>query len=60
VLAFGANEAVDRTAVRFEQALAPVDLVFDMVGGEVLVRSAAVLRESGRLVSVAEESIIGQ
>jgi NADPH:quinone reductase-like Zn-dependent oxidoreductase len=33
----------------------PVDLVFDTVGGEVLARSAAVLREGGRLVSVAEE-----
>ena len=55
VLALGADEAVDRTAVRFEEALAPVDLVFDTVGGEVLARSAAVLREGGRLVSVAEE-----
>ncbi|SRR6266508_2246858 len=55
VLALGADEAVDRTAVRFEEALAPVDLVFDTVGGEVLARSTAVLREGGRLVSVAEE-----
>jgi NADPH:quinone reductase-like Zn-dependent oxidoreductase len=55
VLALGADEAVDRTAVRFEEAIAPVDLVFDTVGGEVLARSAAVLRDGGRLVSVAEE-----
>ena len=55
VVALGAHEAVDRTAVRFEEAVAPVDLVFDTVGGEVLVRSANVLRTGGRLVSVAEE-----
>ncbi len=55
VLALGADQAVDRTAVRFEEAFAPVDLVFDTVGGGVLARSAAVLREGGRLVSVAEE-----
>jgi NADPH:quinone reductase-like Zn-dependent oxidoreductase len=54
VLAFGADEAVDRSAEPWE-AIPPVDLVFDTVGGEVLARSAAVLREGGRLVSVAEE-----
>jgi NADPH:quinone reductase-like Zn-dependent oxidoreductase len=55
VVALGADEAVDRTTVRFEEAVAPVDLVFDTVGGEVLLRSADVLRPGGRLVSVAEE-----
>jgi NADPH:quinone reductase-like Zn-dependent oxidoreductase len=55
VLALGADEAVDRTAVRFEEAVAPVDLVFDMVGADVLARSTAVLHDGGRLVSVAEE-----
>jgi NADPH:quinone reductase-like Zn-dependent oxidoreductase len=50
----GAQEAVD-SATRFEDAVAPVDLVFDTVGGERLRRSGAVLRPGGRLVSVAEE-----
>jgi NADPH:quinone reductase-like Zn-dependent oxidoreductase len=49
----GAHEAVD--AAGFEDAVAPVDLVFDTVGGERLRRSGAVLRPGGRLVSVAEE-----
>jgi NADPH:quinone reductase-like Zn-dependent oxidoreductase len=53
VLALGADEAVDRTAASFE--LPAVDLVFDTVGGETLSRSPALLREGGRLVSVAEE-----
>jgi NADPH:quinone reductase-like Zn-dependent oxidoreductase len=55
VLALGADEAVDRTAASFEEAVAAVDLVFDTVGGETLARSPAVLRDGGRLVSVAEE-----
>jgi NADPH:quinone reductase-like Zn-dependent oxidoreductase len=55
VVALGADEAVDRTAVPFEEAVAPVDLVFDTVGGEVLARSEHVLRDGGRLVSVAED-----
>jgi NADPH:quinone reductase-like Zn-dependent oxidoreductase len=55
VLAMGADQAVDRNAVPFEEAIAPVDLVFDTVGGELLIRSASVLQERGRLVSVAEE-----
>jgi NADPH:quinone reductase-like Zn-dependent oxidoreductase len=49
----GADEVVDRA--RFPEGLAPVDLVFDTVGGELLERSAALVREGGRLVSVAEE-----
>jgi NADPH:quinone reductase-like Zn-dependent oxidoreductase len=53
--ALGADEAVDRSAVRLEETVAAVDLVFDTVGGEVLVRSAHLLRDGGRIVSVAEE-----
>jgi NADPH:quinone reductase-like Zn-dependent oxidoreductase len=49
----GADEAIAASG-GFEKALAPVDLVFDTVGGDVLSRSAAVLREGGRLVSIAE------
>jgi NADPH:quinone reductase-like Zn-dependent oxidoreductase len=33
----------------------PVDVVFDMVGGEVLARSYEVLVKGGRLVSISEE-----
>jgi NADPH:quinone reductase-like Zn-dependent oxidoreductase len=55
VRALGADEAVDRSAVGFEETVAPVDLVFDTVGGELLARSARLLREGGRIVSVAEE-----
>lgn len=36
-------------------AVEPVDLVFDTVGGERLERSPAIVRDGGRLVSVAEE-----
>jgi NADPH:quinone reductase-like Zn-dependent oxidoreductase len=54
-LALGADEAIDRSAVRFEDAVEPVDLVYDTVGGDVLARSGAVLREGGRIVSVNEE-----
>ena len=50
----GAHEAVD-AATRFEDAVEPVDVVFDTAGGERLRRSLAVLRAGGRLVSVAEE-----
>ena len=36
-------------------SLDPVDLVFDTVGGEALERSPAIIRDGGRLVSVADE-----
>jgi NADPH:quinone reductase-like Zn-dependent oxidoreductase len=51
----GADEVVDHTSVRFEDVVEPVDLVFDTAGGERLVRSPAVVRPGGRIVSVAEE-----
>lgn len=54
-LEFGAHEALDSSSTRFEEALDPVDLVFDTVGGELLERSTAVVRKGGRLVSVAAE-----
>jgi NADPH:quinone reductase-like Zn-dependent oxidoreductase len=53
--ALGAGQVVDNTTTRFEEAVAPVDLVFDTAGGELLQRSVAILREGGRLVSIAEE-----
>lgn len=51
----GADEVIDHTATRFEDGVAPVDLVFDTAGGERLARSPALLRPGGRLVSIAEE-----
>jgi NADPH:quinone reductase-like Zn-dependent oxidoreductase len=54
VLELGAHEVIG-AATRFEDAVEPVDVVFDTVGGERLRRSLAVLRAGGRLVSVAEE-----
>jgi NADPH:quinone reductase-like Zn-dependent oxidoreductase len=54
VLELGAHEVVD-SAKRFEDAVEPVDVVFDTVGGERLPRSLAVLPAGGRLVSVADE-----
>jgi NADPH:quinone reductase-like Zn-dependent oxidoreductase len=54
VLELGAHQVID-AATRFEDAVGPVDVVFDTVGGERLRRSPAVLRAGGRLVSVAED-----
>jgi NADPH:quinone reductase-like Zn-dependent oxidoreductase len=50
----GAEQVLDPTAP-FVGSIDPVDLVFDTVGGDVLARSADVLRQGGRLVAVAEE-----
>jgi NADPH:quinone reductase-like Zn-dependent oxidoreductase len=47
---FGAHEAIERP-----DSVAPVDLIFDTVGGELLERSPGLVREGGRLVSVSEE-----
>lgn len=48
----GAHEVLNGGGL---DALAPVDLVFDTAGGAILARSATLVRDGGRLVSVAEE-----
>ena len=53
--ALGADQVVDHTTTRFEDALEEVDLVFDTVGGERLEHSPAVVRRGGRLVSLVAE-----
>jgi NADPH:quinone reductase-like Zn-dependent oxidoreductase len=53
--ALEADEVVDNATTRFEEAVDPVDLVFDTAGGDLLGRSRAILPEGGRLVSIAEE-----
>jgi NADPH:quinone reductase-like Zn-dependent oxidoreductase len=55
VLELGADQVIDHTEVRFEDVVDPVDLVFDTAGGDRLERSSAVLRDAGRIVSVASE-----
>jgi NADPH:quinone reductase-like Zn-dependent oxidoreductase len=54
VRSLGADQVVDYTRERFEDAVAPVDVVLDTLGGEVGRRSWKVLKRSGTLVSVLD------
>ncbi|KQR37677.1 hypothetical protein ASF80_17175 [Microbacterium sp. Leaf159] len=49
----GATEVIDHHVHRFEEVLRPVDVVLDLVGGDVGPRSVAVLKAGGTLVRVA-------
>lgn len=49
----GAQEAIDYRAKPFEEQVRDVDVVIDTVGGDTLLRSVQVLRDGGRLVSMA-------
>jgi NADPH:quinone reductase-like Zn-dependent oxidoreductase len=51
VLDFGAHEFVDLEHDRLED-VGPVDLVFDLIGGDIGKRSAALVRSGGTLVSI--------
>jgi NADPH:quinone reductase-like Zn-dependent oxidoreductase len=48
----GAERVIDYKTERFEDSLAPVDIVFDLVGGETQERSLQVRKPGGILVSV--------
>ena len=54
-LEFGANEFVDLDNEAFED-VGPVDLVFDLIGGDIGKRSAALVRAGGTLVSIVGPS----
>lgn len=53
VLGLKANDFVDLTADKLED-IGKVDVVFDVIGGEILDRSAQLVRDGGVLVTIAE------
>lgn len=50
--AMGAHTFVDLESRRFEDAVEPVDLIFDTIGGDLLARSASRVKPGGALVSI--------
>ena len=52
VLDVGADEFVDVERDGWETAVDPVDLVYDIIGDDVLARSAAIVKPGGALVSI--------
>ena len=52
VLDLGAHAFLDLEADRWEET-GQVDVVFDVIGGEILDRSAALVRAGGTLVTIA-------
>ncbi len=53
VLGLGADTFVDLQAERLEE-IGHVDVVLDVIGGEILDRSAALVRPGGTLVTIAQ------
>jgi NADPH:quinone reductase-like Zn-dependent oxidoreductase len=55
VLDMGAEQFVDVDQDGWENAIGQVDLVYDIIGGEVLARSTAIVRRGGALVTIMGE-----
>jgi NADPH:quinone reductase-like Zn-dependent oxidoreductase len=60
VQSLGASRVVDYTQEDFREAIRSqypdgVDVVFDCVGGEVLQKSAEIVKEGGRLVTIVDD-----
>jgi len=58
VSALGAERIIDYQAIRFEENVREMDVVFDTVGGETLRRSWSVLKPGGRMITIAADSEI--
>jgi NADPH:quinone reductase-like Zn-dependent oxidoreductase len=52
VLELGAHEFVDVDANGWATTIDPVDLVYDIIGGDVLAQSAAIVKPGGAIVSI--------
>jgi NADPH:quinone reductase-like Zn-dependent oxidoreductase len=52
----GAAQVIDYRAVRFEDNVRDMDVVFDTVGGDTLQRSWGVLKPEGRMITIAADS----
>jgi len=50
------DEAVDYKTTSFERTVAPVDVVFDSIGGDTLARSWPLLTPTGRAVTIASDN----
>jgi NADPH:quinone reductase-like Zn-dependent oxidoreductase len=48
----GVDEAVDYREQKFEEVVAPVDVVYDLIGGDVSIRSFDVLKPDGIMISL--------
>src|SRR5215207_580048 len=55
VLELGADEFVDVEHPGWEKTIGPVDLVYDIIGGDVLAKSSAIVKPGGAVVSVMGE-----
>jgi NADPH:quinone reductase-like Zn-dependent oxidoreductase len=51
----GVDQVIDYQAVRFEEAVHDLDVVFDTIGGDTQERSFGVLKKGGVLVSTVSE-----
>jgi len=55
VRGLGADQAIDYKTEKFEDRLADIDLVYDLIGGETQERSFKVLKQGGALISTLQE-----
>jgi NADPH:quinone reductase-like Zn-dependent oxidoreductase len=60
VRALGADEVIDYKQQNFELLARDIDLVVDLVGGEVVDRSWALLSPDGLLVSIAAPDVVSR
>nr|AIA16624.1 Zinc-binding dehydrogenase [uncultured bacterium] len=54
LLTLGADEVIDYATVEFERAVKNIDVVFDTIGGETLLKSFSILKPNGIVVSIVD------
>ena len=59
VKSLGADQVIDHQNQSFEDEVSDLDLVFDMLGGDILKRSFSTLKKGGRIISIKGEDSDG-
>lgn len=59
VKSLGADLVIDYKTENFDEVISDYDVVFDMVGGDIMNRSFKVLKKGGHLVSIKEQDTEG-
>lgn len=59
VKSLGADQVIDYKNQSFEDEVSDLDLVFDMLGGDILKRSFSTIKKGGRIISIKGEDSDG-
>jgi NADPH:quinone reductase-like Zn-dependent oxidoreductase len=60
LLALGIDQVIDYTATDFAEEIKDLDVILDLVGGETLAKSYALLKKGGTIISTTQPPAVSE